>query len=76
MVVRARGREEPPRARRYAVLAGVLLLAYLAAPYSVNFGAYLYVRFLAPAFAVAVLAAAPSVEDHQFRVPRIGGEAP
>jgi len=60
VVVRARGREEPPRARRYAVLAGVLLLAYLAAPYSVNFGAYLYVRFLAPAFAVAVLAAAPS----------------
>jgi aspartyl-tRNA(Asn)/glutamyl-tRNA(Gln) amidotransferase subunit C len=23
-----------------------------------------------------VLAAAPSVEDHRFRVPRIGGEAP
>jgi len=37
----------------------VLFVLYLAAPYSVNFGAFLYVRFLAPAFALAVLLAAP-----------------
>jgi hypothetical protein len=44
---------------RFAVLAAVLFVIYLAAPYSVNFGAFLYVRFLAPAFALAVLLAAP-----------------
>ncbi len=45
---------------RFAVLAALLFAVYLAAPYSVNFGAFLYVRFLAPAFALAVLLAAPS----------------
>jgi hypothetical protein len=59
-VVRARAPGPEPRARRYALLAAALRLFYLAAPYSVNFGAFLYVRFLAPAFAVAVVAAAPS----------------
>ncbi|HEY8039766.1 MAG TPA: hypothetical protein VIF15_08240 [Polyangiaceae bacterium] len=44
---------------RFAVVAGALFAAYLAAPYSVNFGAFLYVRFLAPAFALAVLSLAP-----------------
>lgn len=57
---RARAREADPRALRYAFVAGILVVAYLALPYSVNFGAFLYVRFLAPAFAVAVLAAAPA----------------
>ena len=33
-----------------------------AAPYSVNFGAFLYVRFLAPAFALAVLLLAPRAD--------------
>jgi hypothetical protein len=60
VVLRARRHEAEPHARRYAFVAAGLFLGYLAAPYSVNFGAFLYVRFLAPAFAVAVLAAAPS----------------
>lgn len=48
---------------RFALLAAVLFALYVAAPYSVNFGAFLYVRFLAPAFAlVAVLAAPPPDE--------------
>jgi len=44
---------------RFEVVAAILLLLYFAAPYSVNFGAFLYVRFLAPAFALAVLLLAP-----------------
>jgi hypothetical protein len=48
-----------PVRHRFGVLAGVLFALYLAAPYSVNFGAFLYVRFLAPAYALAVIAMAP-----------------
>jgi hypothetical protein len=48
-----------PRHHRFAILAVTLLVAYLAAPYSVNFGALLYVRFLAPAYVLAVLLAGP-----------------
>jgi hypothetical protein len=44
---------------RFAVIAALLFTVYLAAPYSVNFGAFLYVRFLAPAFALAMLLLAP-----------------
>ena len=44
---------------RFAVLASLLFALYLAAPYSLNFGAFFYVRFLAPAFTLAVLVAAP-----------------
>jgi hypothetical protein len=44
---------------RFAVLAALLFALYLGAPYSVNFGAFLYVRFLAPAFALGVLLLAP-----------------
>jgi hypothetical protein len=41
--------------RRFELLAGALLVAYAAMPFAINFGAWLYVRFLAPAFAVGVL---------------------
>jgi hypothetical protein len=44
---------------RFAVVAGALFGAYLVAPYSVNFGALLYVRFLAPAYIVAVVLLGP-----------------
>jgi hypothetical protein len=51
---------EPWRYRhRFAILALALTAAYFAAPYSVNFGALLYVRFLAPAYLLAVLLAGP-----------------
>ncbi len=55
----AGGRRARLERHRFALLAGVFVALYLAAPYSVNFGAFLYVRFLAPAFALAVLLAAP-----------------
>jgi hypothetical protein len=45
---------------RFAVLAVLLFALYMGAPYSVNFGAFLYVRFLAPAFALSVLLFAPA----------------
>jgi hypothetical protein len=45
--------------QRFTVVAAVLFALYLAAPYSVNYGAFLYVRFLAPAFALGVLLMAP-----------------
>jgi hypothetical protein len=44
---------------RFAILALALTAAYFAAPYSVNFGALLYVRFLAPAYLLAVLLVGP-----------------
>lgn len=44
---------------RFALAALALLLVYLAAPYSMNYGAFLYVRFLAPAYALAIVALAP-----------------
>jgi hypothetical protein len=44
---------------RFAVLAAAFFAVYLAAPYSVNFGAFLYVRFLPPAYALAMVLAAP-----------------
>jgi hypothetical protein len=44
---------------RFALVAGALLVLYLAAPYSVNFGAFLYVRFLAPAYVLGMLLLAP-----------------
>lgn len=44
---------------RLPLVAAGLMLAYLVAPYSINFGAFLYVRFLAPAAALALIAAAP-----------------
>jgi hypothetical protein len=44
---------------RLGLVAAGLGLAYLAAPYSLNFGAFLFVRFLAPAVALALLATAP-----------------
>jgi hypothetical protein len=53
------GRRQWLQHHRFAVLASLLFGLYLAAPYSVNFGAFLYVRFLAPAFALAVILAAP-----------------
>jgi len=52
-------RERACRAR-FELVALALLAVYFAAPYSVNFGAFLYERFLTPAFAIAVLASAPS----------------
>ncbi|HEX3343875.1 MAG TPA: hypothetical protein VHS09_04845, partial [Polyangiaceae bacterium] len=59
IVSRRRERKPSAVACPAAFVAAALFAVYLAAPYSVNFGAFLYVRFLAPAFAVAVLAAAP-----------------
>jgi hypothetical protein len=44
---------------RLGLVAAGLALAYLAAPYSLNFGAFLFVRFLAPAVALALVASAP-----------------
>ncbi len=44
---------------RFALVAVALGAAYLAAPYSVNFGALLYVRFLAPAYVLGVLLLGP-----------------
>jgi hypothetical protein len=46
--------------QRFALVAAGLFVAYLAAPYSLNFGAFLHVRFLAPAVAIALVAAAPA----------------
>jgi hypothetical protein len=45
--------------QRFTVVAVLLFALYLTAPYSVNYGAFLYVRFLAPAFALGVLLVAP-----------------
>jgi hypothetical protein len=53
------GRRARLEQHRFAVLAALLFAVYLAAPYSVNFGAFFYVRLLAPAFALAVLLVAP-----------------
>jgi hypothetical protein len=44
---------------RFELVAAALLVVYFVAPASVNFGAFLYQRFLAPAFIVAVVAVAP-----------------
>jgi hypothetical protein len=44
---------------RFMLLAGALFVAYLVLPYSTNFGAFLYVRFLGPAFVLAILLTAP-----------------
>jgi hypothetical protein len=46
---------------RFAIVAAALFVLYAVLPYKVNFGAYLYVRFLAPAYCIAVLAIAPRV---------------
>ena len=53
------GRRARLERHRFAVIAALLFALYLGAPYSVNFGAFLYVRFLAPAFALAILLLAP-----------------
>ncbi len=53
------GRRARLERHRFALVAALLFALYLAAPYSVNFGAFLYVRFLAPAFALTVLLLAP-----------------
>ena len=44
---------------RFEIVAMALLVVYFVAPASVNFGAFLYQRFLPPAFIVAVVAVAP-----------------
>lgn len=54
-----RGRRAWMLEHRFALVALGLLVAYLSAPYSLNFGAFLNVRFLAPAATLAILAAAP-----------------
>jgi hypothetical protein len=46
--------------QRLALVAGGLGLAYLVLPYSMNFGAFLHIRFLGPALAVGLIAAAPA----------------
>ena len=48
--------------RRFSMVVAALLVAYLVAPYSVNFGAMLYVRFLAPAFVLGIVLLAPARE--------------
>jgi hypothetical protein len=45
--------------RRFELVALGLLVVYMLAPASVNFGAFLYERFLVPAFLIAALAFAP-----------------
>ncbi len=47
------------RTVRFAALSAALFVAYLAAPFSVNFGAMLYACFLAPAYVVGVVLLAP-----------------
>jgi hypothetical protein len=54
--------------RRFTLLAGALMVLYLAAPYSVNFGAFLYVRFLGPAFVLAILLVSPPADARGPRV--------
>ncbi len=44
---------------RFTLVGGALLLAFLAVPYSINYGAFLYVRFLGPAWMCLVGAVAP-----------------
>ncbi len=44
---------------RFAFVAAALLCAYFALPYSINYGALLYVRFLGPAFAFLLVSLAP-----------------
>jgi hypothetical protein len=50
------------REHRFCLLLAALLLLYFAAPYSVNFGAFLYVRFLGPAFVLGVMLIAPRAQ--------------
>ena len=40
---------------RFELLAVAFCVVYLAAPYAINFGAFLYVRFLTPAYVIGVL---------------------
>jgi hypothetical protein len=47
------------RAWRFGLLAAALALLFLAMPYAVNYGVLLYVRFLAPAYAIGLVALAP-----------------
>jgi hypothetical protein len=54
--------------RRFTLLASALMVLYLAAPYSVNFGAFLYVRFLGPAFVLAILLVSPPADARGPRV--------
>ena len=46
---------------RFELLAAAFFAAYVVFPYSINFGAYLYVRFLAPAYVIALVALARDV---------------
>ena len=43
---------------RFAILGATFFALYVVAPFSINFGAFLYVRFLVPAYVVLVLVAA------------------
>lgn len=45
---------------RLLLAAGALLVVILAAPYSINYGAFLYARFVAPAWICLVVGLAPS----------------
>ena len=47
---------------RFAVLAGVCALAYLAGPVNAGYGNWVYQRFLPPAIALAACALAPTPE--------------
>ena len=52
----SRPTDEGPFVRfRFELLASALFVAYVTAPYAVNFGAFLYVRFLAPAYIIGVI---------------------
>lgn len=63
LALRARSERADARTlvdRRFAIVAGVLLVLFLVGPYSVNYGAFLYARFLGTAWICLVAAAAPT----------------
>ena len=45
---------------RFALVAGVLLALFFVTPYSINYGAFLYVRFLGPAWICLIAWLAPA----------------
>ncbi len=60
------------REHRFTLAAAVLLAVFFALPYSMNYGAFLYVRFLGPAWICIVPALAPRRASILARAAAIG----
>lgn len=63
------------RANRFLAAAAVLALSYVVLPYSVNYGAFLYARFVAPAWICLVIGLAPARATSSSRLVALAAAA-